>query len=121
MKRRKGFLMIWAIVAITIAFMLGTAAFGLLQAVLRLQQRMEIHLDEVLIAQDDMEQAKYNLRFLENEISFPEEVIRNGRTYRVHVGYRPQEIEEVLMVEITCHVEHSSGVSLEWKQLVEGH
>ena len=111
--------MIWAIAAVAMAFMLGASAFGVLSAVLRREQDMEIHLDEVLLAQDGMEREKYNIRFQGQESPLPIEVFRNGRTYMVHINHRSKEIEGVPMVEVTCQVNHESGASVELIQMVE--
>lgn len=111
--------MIWAIAAVAMAFLLGTAVFGVLSTVLQREQTMEIHLDEVLIAQDGMEQEKYNIRWQGNEITLPAEVFRNGRTYDVHITRTPKEIEGVPMMEVTCRVSHDSGASVELTQLME--
>ena len=119
MKKRKGFLMIWAIAAVAMAFMLGAAAFGVLSTVLHREQAMEIHLDEVLLAQDGMEREKYNLRFQGQETALPSEVFRNGRSYEVHITHRPKNIEGVPMMEVACRVSHESGASVELIQMVE--
>lgn len=111
--------MIWAIAAVAMAFLLGTAAFGVLSTVLHREQTMEIHLDEVLIAQDGMEREKYLLRFQGNENALPSTVVRNGRTYEVHIQYDPREVEGVPMMKVTYRVSHDSGMSVELTQLVE--
>ncbi len=111
--------MIWAIAAVAMAFLLGTAAFGVLSTVLHREQTMEIHLDEVLIAQDGMEREKYNIRLQGNETTLPGEVFRNGRTYAIHIIRTPKEMEGVQMMEVICRVSHDSGMSVELTQLME--
>lgn len=61
--KRKGFLLIWAVTALTAGgILISGMAFSLHQA-LDLEARREAELDEALIAQDVMERAKYFLRF----------------------------------------------------------
>ena len=80
---------------------------------------MEIHVDEVFLAQDVMEREKYNARFSQAEVSLPQQVVRNGRTYDIEVQQMPREMEGVAMVEMTCRVTHSSGRSVELVQCWE--
>lgn len=80
---------------------------------------MEIHVDEMFLAQDVMEREKYNARFSPTEEALPQQVSRNGRTYTIEVQQVPREIEGVVMMEMTCRVVHSSGQSVELVQCWE--
>lgn len=119
MKKRKGFIMLWAIAAMAMAFLLGTAACFSLSTAMSREADMEIHLDETLLAQDCMERAKYNARFSVDEIPLQGTISRNGRTYEVHWQQVAREIEGIAMIETTCRVEHSSGRTIELVQLWE--
>lgn len=111
--------MLWAIAAMAMVFLLGTAVFGTMPLVLQREADMEIHVDEMFLAQDIMEREKYNARFSKEEASLPHQVDRNGRTYTIEMQQVPREMEGVAMVEMICRVTHSSGRTVELVQCWE--
>lgn len=118
-KKRKGFIMLWAIAAMAIASMLGAAVCLALSHVLERELDMEIHLDETWVAQDAMEREKYNTRFHGGEMSMPSTVERNGRNYEIHWQREITDIEGVSLIQITCKVSHPSGRTVSMVQLLE--
>ena len=111
--------MLWAIAAMAMAFLLGTAACWALATAIGREADMEIHVDEILLAQDCMEREKYNARFSFGETPLNGTISRNGRIYEVHWQQVVRDVEGIAMIETTCRVEHASGRSVELVQLWE--
>lgn len=113
--KRKGFLLIWAVTALTAGgILISGMAFSLHRA-LDWEARREAELEEALIAQDVMERAKYFLRFGKGAMPHSGAVTRNGRTYDIEVRQEKELLQEVPMVRVRCLVKgkESGGFVLE--------
>lgn len=105
--KRKGFVMVWTLCALSaIGILLSALTFVLHQA-LAWEAARERELDEVFIAQEAMEQAKYFLRFHKGAWPGDREE-RNGRTYDISVKPSDYTVSDgtdsISMKEITCRV-----------------
>lgn len=119
MKRRRGFVLLWAVFAMAAAVLVGSGLFFCLFSLMEHEKDTEIVNEEALLAQDAMEREKYNVRFGGHEPRLSGRVTRNGRTYEVDWEWEARDIEGVPMQELTCHVTHESGRTFSVTTLVE--
>ena len=100
--KRKGFLLFWALCGLSAAGVLIAGMAFSLHTALEWEGKREMALDEALLAQDRMEQAKYYLRFGKGAMPSSERVTRNGRVYQVDIRRQAEEIQGVPMVRVRC-------------------
>ena len=105
--KRKGFVMVWTLCALSAMGILLSALFLALHQALAWEAARQRELDEVFIAQAAIEKAKYYTRFHKGEWPRNREE-RNGRTYDISVIQADTPVsdgtEEISMKEITCSV-----------------
>ncbi|WP_416177245.1 type II secretion system protein [Dialister sp.] len=105
--KRKGFVMVWTLCALSATGILLSALFLVLHQALSWEAAWQRELDEVFIAQTAMEQAKYCIRFHKGTWPGVREE-RNGRTYDISVKSADIPVSdgtgEISMKEITCSV-----------------
>ena len=115
--KRKGFVMVWTLCALSAIGILLSALTFVLHQTLSWEAARERELDEVFIAQEAMEQAKYFLRFHKGAWLGDREE-RNGRTYDISVKPSDYTVSDgtdsISMKEITCRVTcgNDEGVTL---------
>lgn len=113
--KRKGFLLLWAVTALTAGGILISGMAFILHTALDFEGKGEAELDEALIAQDVMERAKYFLRFGKGTMPSSGQVTRNGKVYDVNIRRQKELLQEVPMVRVRCQVKGrgSDGFALE--------
>ena len=95
MRKRQGFALLWAVSAVSIVFLLGGAAFFMLETI------------------------KYNSR-LQGALPVPSgNVARNGRQYHISIEENHRMIEGVEMREVSCTVTDKTDTSFSAVMLLE--
>ena len=117
--KRKGFLLFWALCGLSAAGVLIAGMAFSLHTALEWEGKREMALDEALLAQDRMEQAKYYLRFGKGTMPSSERVTRNGRVYQVDIRRQAEEIQGVPMVRIRCRAAGRGSEGFVLETLVE--
>ena len=81
--------------------------------------RMEIATDEALIVQEVLEQGKAAVRFGTPLSISKEDVVRNGRKYRVDFHREETAVEGAAVIRLSCEVTHESGETYRAETLVD--
>ena len=119
-RKRSGFVLLWAVSAVSVVLLLGSTAFFALRTAVRYETDTEIATDEVFLAQQVLETVKYNHRFHE-AVDFPSgTVVRNGREYQVEIREEGMVLESVTMKKIICTVQEKRGRRFEASLLLGG-
>ena len=102
-ERKRGFLLVWAAVSMTLVLLLGGGLLFLTGTAARYVRRSSDRAEAVLIGQEMMETMKSNARF-HTELPIPSEVVRNGKTFHIDAEKSTQIMNGIPMRQVAVTV-----------------
>ena len=117
MRGRRGFLLIWANVAICVVLLMAGALAMAMQTAIRYEAASRRDTTALHVAEDAMEKMKYNARFGKN-VTIPTFVSRNGSDFRVKAETGTESVSGITMKKVRVMVEDENGRGISFSCLV---